>query len=302
MKYRFLTSFLIGLLGAGFAMAQQDRATITGTVTDPSGSVVPNVKIAVLQVDTSSTYESMTNSVGQYRVPNLPVGNYRVTFEAAGFKLFVRDNIVLSVSQVQAINAQLQLGNTAETIEVRAESSLLQTETPEVGTLMDTKRVIDLPLGFAGGRYVEDFAYRLTPGVGGNNWESHINGAPSFSKEVVLDGASATVYISGHIGEVEEFKVQTSGMSAEFTRTAGGVFNFVMKSGTNQLHGSGVYQWHNESFDANTFANNFYGRPRQRDRRDDWALSMGGPVYIPKIVHGKDKWFWYAAYEKYNES
>jgi hypothetical protein len=290
-------------------LAQQDRASITGTVNDPSGSVVPNVKITVSQVDTGSVYSSVTNSVGQYRVPNLPVGNYRVTFEASGFKTFVRDNIALSVSQVLTIDAQLQLGNTAETVEVTAQTSLLQTETPEVGTLMDTKRVVDLPLGFAGGRYVEDFAYRLTPGVGGNNWESHINGAPSFSKETLLDGASATVYISGHIGEsspsleaVEEFKVQTSGMSAEFTRTAGGVFNFVMKSGTNQLHGSGVYQWHNESFDANSFANNFYGRPRQRDRRDDWALSMGGPVYIPKLVHGKDKWFWYVAYEKYNES
>ena len=70
---------------------------------------------------------------------------------------------------------------------------------------------------------------------------------------------------------LEEFKVQTSGMSAEYTRTSGGVFNFVMKSGSNQYHGSGLYQWHNESFDANTFANNFFGRPRRRDRRDNWA-------------------------------
>ena len=159
--------------------------------------------------------------------------------------------------------------------------------------------MIDLPLGFSGGRYAENFAYKLTPGVGGDNWTSHINGAPSFSKEVVLDGASATIYISGHMGEsspsmeaIEEFKVQTSGMSAEYTRTSGGVFNFVMKSGTNQYHGSGMFQWHNESFDANTFANNYFGRPRRRDRRDNWALSLGGPVGIPKLKTFKDKWFW----------
>jgi hypothetical protein len=260
-------------------------------------------------VDTGTSYHSQTNGAGQYRVPSLPIGSYRVNFEAPGFKSLVRDNIQLSVAQVLAIDAQLQIGNTAETVEVTAEASLLQTETPEVGTVLGSKQVIDLPLGFSGGRYAENFAYKLTPGVGGDNWTSHINGAPSFSKEVVLDGASATIYISGHMGEsspsmeaLEEFKVQTSGMSSEYTRTSGGVFNFVMKSGTNQYHGSGLYQWHNESFDANTFANNFYGRPRRRDRRDNWALSLGGPVGIPKLKTFKDKWFWYAAYEKYNET
>src|SRR5204862_3517193 len=97
------------------------------------------------------------------------------------------------------------------------------TEAPEVRAVLGSRTVIDMPLGFSGGRYAENFAYKLTPGVGGDNWESHINGAPSFSKEVVLDGASATIYISGHMGEsspsmeaLEEFKVQTSGMSAEY--------------------------------------------------------------------------------------
>jgi hypothetical protein len=192
---------------------------------------------------------------------------------------------------------------------VTGEAPILQTETPEVGTLLGTKQVIDLPLGFSGGRYAENFAYKLTAGVGGDNWTAHINGAPSFAKEVVLDGASASIYISGHMGEsspsmeaIQEFKVQTSGMSAEYTRTSGGVFNFVLKSGTNSYHGSGMFEWHNESFDANTFANNYFGRPRLRDRRDDWALSLGGPVGMPKLKTFKDKWFFYAAYEKYKES
>ncbi|MDZ4797538.1 MAG: carboxypeptidase-like regulatory domain-containing protein [Bryobacteraceae bacterium] len=309
MQNRTVKLLFVLLVAAVFVSGQQDRGTITGTVTDASGSVAPNVKVTVRQVDTGTVYNSVSNAAGQYRVPNLPIGAYRVTFESQGFKSVNREGIQLSVAQVVAVDAQLQVGNVAETIEVTAQTSLLNTETPEVGTVLESRTVIDMPLGFSGGRYAENFAYKLTPGVGGNNWESHINGAPSFSKEIVLDGASATIYISGHMGEsspsmeaLEEFKVQTSGMSAEYTRTAGGVFNFVMKSGANKHHGSGLYQWHNESFDANTFANNAFGRPRRRDRRDNWALSLGGPVGIPKLKTFKDRWFWYSAYEKYNET
>jgi hypothetical protein len=291
------------------ALAAQDRGAFVGTVTDPTGAAVPNVKVGIIQTATNLRVDTLTNSVGQYRVPNLPVGVYRLTFEAPGFKTAVRDGVTLSVADVLRIDARLEVGQTTESLTVTAEAPILQTETPEVGTLMSTRQVVDLPLGFSGGRYAETFAYKLSPGVGGDSWTSHINGAPSFSKEVVLDGASASIYISGSLAEsspsleaVQEFKVQTSGMSAEYSRTSGGVFNFVLKSGENDYHGSGMYEWHNESFDANTFANNFYGRPRLRDRRDDWALSLGGPVGIPKLKVFKDKWFFYTAYEKYNES
>ncbi len=306
---KVLRFFCAVFLLAGIATAQQDRGTFTGTVTDPTGSVIPNVTIAVQNVDTNVTYNTKTNDVGNYTMPNLPIGQYRITFEAAGFKKSVRDGLTLNIAQVVRIDGQLQVGETSESVSVTAEAPLLQTETPEVGTSLTTKTVIDMPLGFSGGRYAENFAFKLTPGVGGDNWTSHINGAPSFSKEVLLDGASASIYISGHMGEsspsmeaIEEFKVQTSGMSAEYSRTAGGIFNFVLKSGTNNYHGSALAQVHNESFDANSFANNFFGKNRQRDRRNDWALSMGGPVGIPKVKVFKDKWFWYAAYEKYNES
>jgi hypothetical protein len=289
--------------------AQQDRGTFTGTVTDPTGAVIPNVKVTVANTETNARYESATNEAGQYRVPNLPVGSYQITFENQGFKSTVRDGLVLNVAQVVRIDARLEIGSATESVQVTAEAPLLQTETPDVGTLLNNRQVIDLPLGFSGGRYAEDFAYKLTPGVGGDGWMSRINGSPAFSKEVVLDGSSATIYIGGQFGEsspsveaLEEFKVQTSGMSAEFGRTGGGIFNFVMKSGTNDIHGSAMGQIHNESFDANSFANNFYGRERQRDRRHNYAFSGGGPVYIPKIYNGKDKSFWYVAFERYKES
>lgn len=309
MRLRILTVSILLVLLASVASAQQDRGTFTGTVTDPTGAVIPGVKVMITHVQTNSKNETTTNEGGQYRVPNLQIGDYKLTFEAKGFKTAIREGVRLSVTDVLRVDAKLEVGATSESLTVTAEASLLQTETPEVGTLMGTRQVIDLPLGFNGGRYAENFAYKLTPGVSGDNWMSHINGAPSFSKEVVLDGGSASIYIAGQFGEsspsmesLEEFKVQTSGMSAEFTRTAGGVFNFVMKSGTNKYHGSGMYQMHNESLDANTFANNFYGRDRRRDRRNNWAASLGGPVTIPKIINGKDKFFFYTAYEKYKES
>ncbi|MGE5648047.1 MAG: TonB-dependent receptor domain-containing protein [Acidobacteriota bacterium] len=289
--------------------AQQDRATITGTVTDPTGSVVPNVNITIQNTETNAVYNSKTNDVGQYRVPNLPIGNYRATFEASGFKKAVREGMTLQVNQIARLDMTLEVGATAETIEVKAEVPLLTTESPDVGTVLDNRKVLDLPLSFAGGRDNEVFAYKLTPGVTGDSWTNSINGSPNFSKEVTLDGASVVVYIGGHYGEqnvsleaVEEFKVQTSGLSAEFGRTGGGVFNFVMKSGTNQLHGSAVGLLKNEALDANTFSNNFYGRDRLKDRKHDYAFSLGGPVYLPKLYNGKDKTFFFFAYEKYTET
>lgn len=291
------------------ASAQQDRGTFTGIVTDPSGAAVPNVRITVRNMATNALYHSRTNELGQYTVPALPIGVYSLTFEADGFKTAVREGLRLQIGQVARVDVSMELGATMESITVTAATPLLQTDAPDVGLSLDNTRVIDLPLSFSGGRYPEDFAYKLTPGVEGNNWTSRINGSPAFTKEVLLDGASATIYITGHFGEssvsmeaLEEFKVQTSGMNAEHGRTAGGVFNFVMKSGTNDWHGTGMYQFRNEWMNANSFANNFYGRPRPRDRRHNWALSGGGPVTLPKIYNGKDKSFFYVAWEKYKDA
>ena len=299
------------LVLAGFLalFSQQDRGTLTGTVTDPANARIVGVRVTIANTATNAIYETATNSAGQFTMPNLPIGPYRVTFETQGFRTLVRDGINLSVAQVLRIDGQLQIGATVESIQVTAEAPILQTDTPEVGTSLGSQRVIDMPLGFSGGRSVEQFAFKLTPGVGGNNWESRINGSPAFSKEVVLDGASATIYIGGQFGEsqpsmeaLEEFRIQTSGMSAEFGRTAGGVFNFAMKSGTNQVHGSAVGQIHNEWMDANTFANNFYGRSRRMDRRHNYAFSGGGPIFIPKFYDGRNKTFFYVAYERYKEA
>ena len=307
MKTKWLSLF-VSFLFVGLVHAQQDRGTISGTVVDAAGAVVPNVNVTVTNTGTNITFTTQTSGEGQYNVPNLPIGTYSVKFEGQGFKALVRENLTLQISQVLEINAQLEVGSASEVVNVTAETPLLQTETPEVGTAVRRADLFALPLTFSGGRSPENFAYRLTPGVEGNSWTSRINGSPAFGKEVLLDGASVTTYLAGHFGEssvsmeaLEEFKIQTSGLSAEYGRTTGGVFNFAMRSGTNDLHGSLFGQLRNEVLNANSFANNATGRNRARERRFNYGGSFGGPVVIPKIYNGRDKTFFFVALEKYKE-
>ena len=300
-------AFAVAMVSIVFA--QQDRATFTGTASDPAGAVLVGVQVTIVNLATNSRFDSLTNEVGQYTVPNLPVGTYKLSFQAIGFKNYVREAVLLNVAEVARIDVQMQIGAVDETVEVQGTPTGLQADNPEVGMVL-TRRVLDeLPLTFSGGRLAENFAYKLVPGVGGDNYLSRINGSAAFSKAVVLDGADASIYITGHFAEsspsieaLEEFKVQTSGVSAEYGRTGGGIFNFVMKSGTNRIHGSAIGFIHNEWLDANSFTNNFFGRPRQRDRRHDWGGSLGGPASIPKLYEGTNRTFFYVAYERYKES
>jgi len=209
---------------------------------------------------------------------------------------------------VARVDATLEVGAVTELVQITAQAEKLQTETPEVGTSLRNRELIDLPLSFGGARLAENFAYKVSPGVSGNSWTSNINGSSNYSKETLLDGATVTTYLSGHFGEssvsveaIQEFKIQTSGMSAEFGRTQAGVFNYVMKSGANQIHGSVFGELRNEALDANSFVNNSRGAPRALDRKQNYAFSFGGPVYIPKVYNGKNKSFFYASYERYRE-
>jgi hypothetical protein len=295
----FLTSFLA---------AQMNRGTITGTVSDASGGAVPVAKVTIRNTATNAVTRTETSSAGQFTIPGLPNGPYEVSVEAQGFKKYVAANLDLRAADVLRVDAVLEVGAVQQTVEVSATATRVSTDAPQVATSLTSASITDLPLSFSGARSPENFAYKLSPGVAGGTWEGHINGSTTASKEVLLDGASVSTYRAGHFGEssvsqeaVEEFKVQTSGMSAEFGRMQAGVFNFVMKSGANQLHGSGYGALRNEAFNANTFANKFRGQPRSMDRKQNFAGSFGGPVYLPKIYNGKDRTFFYVTYERYRE-
>jgi outer membrane receptor protein involved in Fe transport len=295
-------------------LAQVDRGNITGKVSDQTGSIIPGAKVTVVNLETGVPSETVTNDVGLYTVPNVPLGRYKVLFSMDGFKTLERTGITVTIAQTVRLDVVLELGEFSETLTVTAEAGILNTENPLIGTTIQSGVIRDLPLSFSGGRQVESFAYALTPAVEGNGWTSYIAGGPAFTKEVLIDGLSATAQIQGELLEssptmeaIQEFKVQTSGMSAEYGRTSGGVFNFSLKSGTNDFHGSGFYYTRNEALNANTWMNNWRltqspGDPRferARDRQSLGGFSAGGPVVIPKVYDGRNKTFIFGAFEHY---
>jgi hypothetical protein len=290
------------------AYAQLNRGGLTGTIQDSTGAAIPGVKVTAQNSETSALFETVSGSSGEYAFPNLTSGTYTLSAEAAGFKRSSRSKIPVSVAETQRVDITLEIGSVSDSVDVTAEISKLQTESPEVGTTLDTKALLDLPLTFGNGRLAENFAYKITPGVTGDSWKSNINGSSHFSKETLVDGVTITTHRAGDFGQasisveaLQEFRIQTSGMSAEYGRAQGGVFNYVMKSGTNQVHGSAYFGLRNEKLNANSFGNNARGAERNLDRRLAWAGSFGGPVVIPKIYDGHDKSFFYVTYERFRQ-
>ena len=301
MNTLLMRGFLIAAFTVVIGVAQTDRASILGTITDTSGAVVPGVEVTAVNIETQIVTHTTSNEVGIYQILNLPIGKYVVTFQKEGFKKYDRSGFTLQIAQVLKLDPVLQVGSVGEVINVSAETSLLDTSSTQVGAGLNNTVVQDLPLDIRGGRDVETFAYATVAGVEGDSWTSHIAGSMAFTKEVLIDGTSAVVQIGGALDEmnpsfeaIQEFKVETSGVRAEDGRTGGGVYKFTIKSGTNQFHGSGFGLFRNQSLDANTWTNNFYGRPRDPDNSKDYGGSFGGPIK-------KNKTFFFGAAEKYTQ-
>src|SRR5512140_115418 len=313
----FLIFGLALLLCALPAAAQSDRGTISGAVLDSSGAAIPKAEIVLTNVDTGVVSRATGNDVGLYTLSNVPFGKYEIRITAAGFKAYHGSGMTVSVGQTLRLDVTLEPGQVQESITVTSEASLLKVDTAQISTTVQSQAIKDLPLSFSGGRAMENFAYALTPAVEGNNWTSYIAGGAAFSKEVLIDGVSATAQIQGHVGEtsplmeaVQEFSVQTSSMSAEYGHTSGGVFNFALKSGSNEPHGSAFYYLRNEDLNANSWMNNWRLSQspgdsrymRARDRQFLGGLSAGGPVVIPKVYNGRNRTFVFGSFEKYTMS
>jgi hypothetical protein len=297
----------VGLLALLFLAvpcgAQSDRATLTGTVTDASGAVVPDVTVTATDVDTKVQTSATTNEVGLFRILNLPVGHYNVLFKREGFQSVERTGITLTISQVAEMDAVLKVGTITQTVEVKSQAPVLQSQTNDLGGTMTLQAYRALPLSINGGRDIMAFAFAVTPGVEGNSWTTYISGTQAFSNEVLIDGTLAQESETGQLLEseppmeaVQEFRVDTGGMSGQRAMyTAGGTFSFIMKSGTNQFHGSAVTLWQNEAFNANSWTNNYFGTSRPRSRHSDVAFSAGGPII-------KNRTFVFGAFEQYRKA
>lgn len=294
---------LLSLSGA--LKAQTATGQITGTVRDPSGAVMSNVKVSVSSQLTGLNRQAATNTTGDYVVPLLPVGLYSVTAEQAGFRAAKRSDIRLNVDQVVRIDLELEVGAVTETVEVRAASVAIDTETATVGHVVTQRQVTELPLNgrnflqllFLGGGAVETTGEQGSMRQGVGNAIS-INGSRPTSNNYLLDGTANTdtalntpaVVLS--VDAIQEFKEQTSTYSAEYGFSANQI-NIVSKSGTNDFHGSLFWFLRNNALDARSYFQQRIAPLRQ----NQFGFVVGGPVYIPKVYDGRNKTFFLANFE-----
>jgi hypothetical protein len=313
MRKLFVRVCVIQLILAAALLGQSNRATITGTVTDTSGAVVPGVTVTATNVDTGVVTSALTNNDGIYSVLNLFPGRYAVSFKKNGFKTVNQPSITLESTQVAELNAKLEIGTVAESVTVSAESPVLDKETATIGTNMNGNVVSDLPMNIYGGRSVEDFAVAITPGYSPSSspYWAVINGTQGFTKDFTIDGTSATAQIQGDSMEVgpsmeavQEMQAETSGLTVGSGITNGGVVAFNLKSGTNTFHGSAFGFGHNEFLDANTWDNGYTPDPsvpgststrKPKARFWDYGASAGGPII-------KNKTFVFGTFERFTQN
>ncbi len=309
MGQRYLVVFLMLLLSA--LLNAQDRGTITGSVTDTSGAIVPNAKVTLTNPATGQKQVVETNAEGIYSFLSLVPGRYSVLTEKDGFRKAEASNVVVQVNTTSRLDIQMQLGAVQETIQVESTTPLLQADKSDLGTVVDNKAIQALPLFINGGLRSNMAFTSLSPGVTMNlqNDPDTTGGAPRIAGGQA-NGASLLVDGGESMSErrndpqmrvvsaeaVEEFKVQTSAYSAEFGRASNGVLNFTTKSGTNQLHGSFMAQLRHEKLNAKGF---FWGdRGESVQRQHVEAANIGGPVFIPKVYDGRNKTFFFIAGER----
>jgi hypothetical protein len=288
------------------AHAQQETATIVGTVRDASGAVVPGATLIVTNIQTNITTRTQSGDDGGYVIPSLRPGEYSVSAESAGFQKTVRTGVTLQVAQVARIDMELQAGQLTEALEVVGQSPLLDTLTSSRGSVVDQKRIVELPLN---GRDYNQLAL-LSPGVlpgtprlASVNFKGvlNVNGNRTFNNVFLLDGVDNISYSNSFRGEnvqlvqpsieaLQEFKIQTNAYSAEYGRSSGAVVNATIKSGTNSLRGS-VYDFiRNDRLDANNFFSNALGAPKPKRERNQFGAAAGGPIV-------RNRTFWFADYE-----
>jgi hypothetical protein len=293
---------------AGMAFAQSDRGTITGSITDQAGAVIPGAVIEVTNINTGAVYQVQSSSTGNYTLGQLPVGKYQMSSSVPRFKQFLRTGITVLVAQTLRIDISLEVGSINETVTVSDDAPLLRLDSGELSHNVAAKTLNELPiLGFSGA--IRD-PYAVTELVPGALYSQsagslvRINGAPSNTQSVRIEGQEATdgiwtsytTFNQPSVDSVEEFSVQTSNFAAEYGQTGGGLFNMTMKSGTNKLHGSAYDYWYNEALNASA---PYGGKDRQR--RHDYGFTLGGPVYIPKVYDGRNKTFFFFNWEQFRE-
>lgn len=312
-----LASIFAVVLGVS-VFAQSPTGSIGGIVFDADARTIPGAEIIVVNDLTRVQYETKTNGMGIYAVPNLPPGPYRIQASKAGFKTLIKPDIILNVQDAITVNFTLPIGATSIAVTVEGGAPMINTTDASVSTVVDRQFAENLPLN---GRSFQTLIY-LTPGIVATptsvttNGQFSVNGQRAASNYWMVDGVSANIGISaasnspgnglgGAIGStsalgttsslvsvdaLQEFRIQTSTFAPEFGRTPGGQISIVTRSGTNQFHGTAFDYVRNDKFDANNWFANSAGLTRPQERQNDFGGTVGGPVW-------RGKTFFFFSYE-----
>ena len=305
MKWKRETStWLLALaaLSAGTLLAQSDRGTITGAVTDQHGAAIVGAQITVTNVSTNVKMNTTSSGAGEWTLPEMAVGDYRLEVESPGFKKTTHDAATLGAGSTLRFDVKLEIGSIQQTVIVQGNNSQLTTDDGKLRNEIPSKLIADLPTAVAGNMRSPFDLANLTAGVQGSDTDVRIAGGQQAAWGATLDGGSITGNRYGSaiwsgvnspsLDAIDQFVVETGGFKAEYGRAGGGLVSFVSKSGTDQFHGDAYEYVRNNFFDAR----GFFAKSVAIYRQHDFGAVIGGPVIVPKY-NGKGKTFFFLAYE-----
>lgn len=318
---RFLVACFVGLLVlsvvGGVARAQVLYGSLTGNVIDPAGAAVPTVRVEATNLGTNIKHQTNTDERGIYRFTDLQPGLYSVNVTAQSFRPFVETNVQVQADEVRRVDVQLQIATTTASVEVSADAVVLQTDKADVRTEVSSTEVEELPYNGTEGKNFQSLLLlqpgtATTAGTGEANSQAgnpqraitvFQNGVSSQANNTRLDGAlNAYPWLPVNVAYVpspeaiQTVTVSANAFDAEQGAAGGAAINVSIKTGTNSLHGSLFERNTTQDFDA---INNAFSRPGRlaKNIQNQFGFSLGGPVWIPKVVHGKDKLFWFMDWE-----
>ena len=318
--------FLAALCLSALAYSQEFRATISGHVFDGSGASVAGAKIIAVSKATNETSNATSDGSGTYSIPFLRPGEYRVTVTAAGFKTYNREGLTLQVGQIVGMDATLEVGALTESVNVVADAAMLETQSASRIGVVNTMQVAELPLNarnpFMLGTMMSGVVFRgaaiwQRPFDNGAIAQWSVNGGRESNNEFMMDGAPNNAQAGGNniayvpiVDAVQEFNVQQNSYDAQYGKTGGGVFNVVLKSGTNTHHFTAWEFARRKFLDANTFQGNAIPQPsgvknqRANHVLDQYGFQLEGPVTIPKLLRkdGPVRLFYLGSFENYREA
>jgi hypothetical protein len=294
-------------------LAQTTYGSIAGAITDSSGAAISDAQVTLTNAGTAEKRVQPTGPDGLYDFVNLIPGRYRIDVEKTGFKHITRPDVVVDVGQSVRIDLTMQVGDVTQSVEVTGETPLLQAETSSLGQVVEERKANELPLNGRNVFNLISLAPSVVPqgsatgtpvGVNPFGWGNYqVNGSFGNESAEYLDGQPLNIgYINLPVviptqDSIQEFKVQTSNLGADWGKFSGGVINLSTKSGTNGLHGAAYEYLRNKVLDANDFFLNKAGQKRPPFTQNQFGANAGGPIIIPHLYDGRDKTFWYFSWE-----